>query len=588
MNRPSLLLFPACVFFLGAQLAAALTVKPNVAPVVQAPIATQQIYFTTSDIIDLNSAFRDPDASAAVQLTTVLGTMNFTLDGGAAPITVANFLRYVDEGRYFLTDPTNGQPASLFFHRSVSNFVIQSGGFIGTVNPNGSGNARPTQVPTFPAIQNEPLISNARGTIAMAKIGSNPNSATSQWFVNLQNNAHNVVNGQDIGLDVQNGGFTVFGRVAGSGMTVADAIAALPKVNVGSPFDALPVRDYTSPNPIQIPNLVSIPAIARISPLVFTAVSSNPTVATATISGTHLLVLGNQVGSAQITVTATDLDGAAVSQHFAVNIIAEPFRLRNISTRVNFPVGNEVLIGGFIVRGGTSKSLAVRAIGPSLTGTGIANALSDPTLEVRDVNANLVGSNNDWNDGPDGQLLDALHIAPTAEKESALIVNVPSGAANKNYTAIVRSSNGTPGIGLVEVYDLDSGPGSAILNLSTRGPVGTGNNVMIGGFISRGTNSERIVIRALGPSLAQFNVAGPLADPTLELRNAQGALLASNNDWQSDAAAAAEISNLGIAPSDPLESALIATLPSGNYTAITKGNGTHPTGIALIEVYQVP
>ena len=587
MNRPLSHLSIAAAVILSAQIASALTIKPNVAPVVNAPIAAQQIYVTTTGIVDLNDAFRDPDASAAVKVTTPLGAMNFTLDGGQAPITVANFLRYVDEGNYYKTDPTTSTLASLFFHRSVTNFVIQTGGFIGTVNPDGSGNVQATQVLTLPPIQNEPFISNQRGTIAMAKLAGNPNSATSQWFINLIDNSHNILQGQDIGLDVQNGGFTVFGRVAGSGMSVADAIAALPILNFGSPFDSLPVRDYVSPNPVKVPNLVSIPTIERISPFTFTAVSNNPGVATVIPSGTNVLVVGHQLGSATITVTAHDLDGATVAQSFSVNIVAEPFRLRNISTRVNFALGNENLIGGFLIRGGTSKRLAVRAIGPSLHDAGVANAINDPTLEVRDVDGNLLASNNDWETSPDHQLLTDLQIAPTSPKESSLVIDVPSNASNNIYTAIVRSGDGAPGVGLVEVFDLDSDAGSVILNLSTRGQVGTGDNVMIGGFLSRGTGSQRIVVRAIGPSLAQFNVPGSLANPTLELHNAQGTLIDSNDDWQTNNPGASEIDGFGLAPTDPRESALITTLPAGDYTAIEAGTGANPTGVGLIEIFQV-
>jgi peptidyl-prolyl cis-trans isomerase A (cyclophilin A) len=239
--------------------------------------------------------FSDPDASTAVQLSVLLpsstGIFNIALDGQHKPITVANFLNYVNSGRYFMTDPTTNTLASSFVHRSVSGFVVQGGGFIGTVDPANPNNARPTAVTTFPSIQNEPGISNKLGTIAMAKLADNPNSATSQWFINLANNG-----GPPADLDTQNGGFTVFGHVTGNGMTTVNAIAALPTYNLGSPFDSLPLRNYTSPNPIKVPNLVSISAITLISPLTFTAISDNDAVATATISGKNLLVTGLQPG----------------------------------------------------------------------------------------------------------------------------------------------------------------------------------------------------------------------------------------------------------------------------------------------------
>ena len=164
--------------------------------------------------IDLTTAFADPDASNAVQLSVSLpsstGTFTIALDGQYKPVTVGNFLNYVNSGRYFPTDPTTHMLASSFIHRSVPGFVVQGGGFIGTVDPAHPQNARPTPVITFPPIQNEPGISNKKGTVAMAKIAGDPNSATSQWFVNLANNG-----GPPANLDTQNGGFTVFGHANG-------------------------------------------------------------------------------------------------------------------------------------------------------------------------------------------------------------------------------------------------------------------------------------------------------------------------------------------------------------------------------------
>ncbi len=579
MHRFHLFLRSALVLLLGGiSVANALTIKPNVAPVVSAPIGDRQQYLASTAIIDLRAFFRDPDASAAARLVTPLGTMNFTLDGETAPITVQNFLNYVNQGRFFVFDAAAGQVAPSFFHRALDNFIIQGGGFLGTIDPNSNANViKPTEVTPFPAIQNEPVISNRRGTVAMAKVAGNPNSASSQWFINLADNS-----GGGPSLDTQNGGFTVFGRVAGSGMAAADAIGALPKFVSSQPFESLPLRNYTS-GVVMPSHLASISEFAQISPFVFSATSNNSGVASVSVSEGNLLVAGNQIGSAQISVTATDLDGVAVSHSFNVNITAAPGRLRNISTRVNFPTGNEVLIGGFIVGTGGAKRLAVRAIGPSLA---LANPLANPTLEFRDANENLIASNDNWGDSPDRQLLTDLGLAPSAANESALIVVVPASANIASYTAIVRSNGNTSGVGLVEVYDLDSTAGSTLLNLSTRGAVGTGDNVMIGGLITGGTDPRRLLVRAIGPSLAQFNVAGPLPDPTLELRNAQGTIVDSNNDWQSHPNAS-EIQGYGVAPEDTRESALITTVASGAYTAVVAGTGGQPTGVALVEVFQV-
>jgi cyclophilin family peptidyl-prolyl cis-trans isomerase len=291
----------------------------NVAPVVTTPIAAFTEYAgAPARSIDLTAAFSDPDASNAVQMSVLLpsstGFFNIALDGQHKPITVANFLNYVNSGRYFMTDPVTHTLASSFIHRSVSNFVVQGGGFIG-INSAQPPFAAPTPVPTFSPIQNEPGISNKIGTIAMAKLDGQPNSATSQWFINLANNG-----GPPANLDTTNGGFTVFGHVTGVGMTIVNAIAAVPVFNLGSPFDSIPLRNYTS-GFIRVTNLVSIAGIRVISPLAFTASSDNPAVATATISGNNLLVTPLQPGTAHIMAKATDLDGANVSPTFTVTVM---------------------------------------------------------------------------------------------------------------------------------------------------------------------------------------------------------------------------------------------------------------------------
>ena len=187
----------------------------NLPPMVTTPIAPFTIFAgAPARSIDLTAAFADPDASNAVQLSVSLpsstGIFAIALDRQHKPVTVGNFLNYVNFGRYFPTDPTTHMLASSFIHRSVPGFVVQGGEFIGTVNPAHPNNARPTPVMTFPPIQNEPGISNKKGTVAMAKIAGDPNSATSQWFVNLANNG-----GPPANLDTQNGGFTVFGHANG-------------------------------------------------------------------------------------------------------------------------------------------------------------------------------------------------------------------------------------------------------------------------------------------------------------------------------------------------------------------------------------
>jgi len=267
-----------------------------------------------------------------------------------------------------------------------------------------------------------------------------------------------------------------------------------------------------------------------------------------------------------------------VSQNFTVTVAASPARLADISTRAQVGSGDDVLIGGFIIQGSASKRVLGRAIGPSLIPFGVANALMDPTLELRDMNGALLFSNDNWTTAANKQDIIDTGRAPGASQESAALTTL----APSNYTAIVRGIGATSGVASVEVYDQDSGPGSLLANLSTRSGVGTGNNVMIGGIIL--TGQKTIIVRALGPTLTQFGVANALSDPALELRNAQGTLVDSNDNWQSSPKSA-QIQASGLAPPDSAEPAVLATLPMGNYTAIVRGVRAVPTGLALLEIY---
>ena len=271
--------------------------------------------------------------------------------------------------------------------------------------------------------------------------------------------------------------------------------------------------------------------------------------------------------------------------------------LGNISTRAFVQTGDNVVIGGFIVQGAGPKKVVIRAIGPELIQHGVPNALANPTLELHDRTGALIASNNNWATTIIGGIITMNQVAairasgyaPSDLRESAMIVNLPPGS----YTAIVRGVDNTTGVALVEVYDLSPTPNSILENISTRSFVQTGDNVMIGGVIVQGTQSRRVIVRAIGPELTQYGVPNPLADPTLELHDSTGALIASNDNWQhtiiggiitSDQVAAIRTS--GHAPTDPRESAIIATLPPGNYTAIA-GGVNNTTGVGLVEIYDL-
>jgi len=579
VRLPLFALISSLALFSGSSLLSA-------APVVSAQIEDQSVYDATPALeIDLNTKFNDPTLPAnTVRLTTDLGIIDVTLYDQQTPITVDNFLHYIDSGAYIPTDPNFPVPAPIFFHRAMLGFFVQSGGYISAQDPLDPPVLLPGPVTAFSPIPNEarPDLHNVRGTIAMAKLPDDPDSATSQWFINLTDNS-----GPPNNLDTVDGGFTVFGTVSAAGMTTADAIGLLPIYNAsllyGAAFTQLPLRDFSSEKP-RLKNLVTIPAIKR--PLVFSALSDDPAIATASVISNGLFVQGKSAGSANITVTATDSNGATASQSFDVTVTSTPVHAANISTRLQIGSGDDALIGGFIVLGDAPKRLMIRAIGPSLSGVGVTNALSNPTLELHDGTGALIASNDNWQYAPNKRDIVSSGLAPTDPNESAILTTLSAASSGSAYTAVMRSVGGTSGVGLVEVYDLDSGPGSSLLNISTRGNVQTGDNVMIGGFIVAGNGSQRVLVRAIGPSLAAFGVADSLADPLLELHNGDGDLIDSNDNWM-DNPEEAEIEATMIAPTDPKESAVLQTLAPGAYTAIVQGAGG-TTGTGLVEVYVLP
>jgi hypothetical protein len=253
--------------------------------------------------------------------------------------------------------------------------------------------------------------------------------------------------------------------------------------------------------------------------------------------------------------------------------------LANLSTRVQVGTGNSVAIAGFIITGNAAKQVVVRGLGPSLVTAGVQGALSDPVLDLYDASGNLLLGNNDWQETQEQPLRDA-NLAPANDLESAILATLAPGA----YTAVLRGNGNATGIGLVEVYDLQPGAASKLGNLSTRGSVGSGQNVMIGGTIVTGSDAARVLFRALGPSLVAAGIQSPIGDPQLDLFDANGVRIAENNNWKDSQQAA--IASEGLAPVNDFESAILADLAPGNYTAVVSGvNGA--TGIALVEAYHL-
>lgn len=674
----------ASLFALAVGPAFAQSTVPTVARV----IPTQTLAPGGSAVsLDLTGFFTVPGVSGqVVQFDTVMGRFDVELRADAAPQQVANFLNYVRSQRY--TGSFIHRSASLDTSGAIS--IIQGGGY--TVSTDGTIGAVATDAPV-PLEYNLP---NERGTIAAART-NDPNSATSQWFINVRDNTSILGAGNG-------GGYTVFGRVLGSGMTVVDAIAALQRVDARprdaggnpdptSPFGELPVRDYTSGN-IGTANLVVVNSVTpvalfpdTISPGVisFSAQSSAPGVVGVSVAGSTLSLTPVSAGNATITVQAADVNGNSVTTTFAVAVssatpafVAQPApqtiaagntvvlsasvsgansyqwqrngtdvpgatnamlvlngataanagtytlvarnpngsttsngaqlavantapadigRLINLSIRSAAGVGDQTLIVGFALGGsGTSGTapLLLRAIGPSLAQFGLNNYLADPvaTLFSGDV---IVASNDNWGGDPQIEArraqVGAFPFTSTTTTDAALA----QSPAATSYTMKVTGNGSSGGTVLAEIYDATpSGSFTAstprLFNVSARTQVGTNDDVLIAGFVVRGSTAKTVLIRAVGPGLINFGVGGTLANPKLQLYPAgTDTPIAENEDWGGDPQIATTAASVGAFPlvnGASTDAAMLITLPPGNYSAKVSGSDGG-TGVALVEVYEV-
>lgn len=291
----------------------------------------------------------------------------------------------------------------------------------------------------------------------------------------------------------------------------------------------------------------------------------------------------------------SDGDGETnISEYKSHTIPTDPIsvfysaRQLNISTRLRVLTDDNVLIGGFIITGTDPKKVIIRGIGPSLSAFGVPGALENPVLELHDHTGATIAVNDNWKEAPNASEVLNSGLAPGNDLEAAILQTLVPDA----YTVVVRGANGATGVGLVEAYDLAQGVPSKLANISTRGFVDAGDNVMIGGFIigaglgNNGSGSGRVIVRAIGPSLIPFGISNALQDPTLELHDGNGNTIASNDNWK-DGSQAAAIQASGLAPDNDLESALFKVLPAGQYTAIVRGNNNE-TGVGLVEAYDLP
>ncbi len=307
-----------------------------------------------------------------------------------------------------------------------------------------------------------------------------------------------------------------------------------------------------------------------------------------TRGGTQFVIYDTAFPRPAANPTPTPLPERAVAPGATPAPTPPEIELANLSTRIAVSAGEQIGIAGFIKRGPAPKRVMLRAIGPSIRagGTALPGTLQDPVLELRNAAGTVIGSNDNWRSTQQAEIT-ASGLAPVDDREAALIVNLTGTGANTEFTASITGAGGTQGIGLIEVYDLDADSSADLGNISTRGFVGTGAGVLIGGVIVRDDSSRNrpqdILVRGLGPSLGQRGVNNPLADPELVLVNAQGTVIETNNDWISNRAA---IEATSIPPTNDRESAIRRTLAPGEYTFILRGvsNGT---GVGLVEAYNL-
>ncbi len=484
--------------------------------------------------LDLTSYFSIPSVTGPiVQFNTILGSYNAELYTSAAPINAANFLSYVNAGSY----------SNSFIDRSVPGFVVQGGSYDIV---SGSIAAIPTSAP----VVLEYNLPNALGTLAAART-SVLNSATSAWYINTVDNSTNLG-------PTNAGGYTVFGRILGTGMTVVNAIASLPVYNVNSgQFPNLPVYNYNSTSgSLTTSNLVMVNSITQIpmfpTPTAKTAVltwnisSSNPATALATLSGSTLNLSALSAGTSLITVTASDTNGNVAQGSFTVTTSA------NSPTITSQPVSQTITAGSSVVFTTAIISSAGASYQWNFNGTAIAGATS-----------------------------------------STYLIQAAGSSKAGNYTCTITNAAGTTTTSPASLSVITSQNPGRLVNLSVLTMDGPGSQLLTIGFVSGGAatlGSEQLLIRATGPALTNFSVANVLADPMLTLYQGSN-VIASNDNWGSTAtniaavnAADAATGAFTLPSSTSLDAALVQTLPSGSYTIQVAGKGAQ-VGNALAEVY---
>jgi hypothetical protein len=407
------------------------------------------------------------------------------------------------------------------------------------------------------------------GSGGNAAISATTNSAAPVTFTSLTTSVCTVSGSTVSG--VTNGTCTIAADAAGNG-SYNTASRVTRSFTVGSgqtiTFGAAPtvVVDGTS--------TLSATASSGLAVTFSTLTSSVCGVSGSTVSGITAgtcTVAANQAGNPTFSTAPQ------VTQTFSVVVATSISRLANISTRGLVQTGDNVMIGGFIIGGSSPKKVLVRAVGPNLANFGVTGVLENPTLQLYS-GGTIIAENDNWQTASNAAAIQLTGLAPASPLESAILATLAPGA----YTAVVSGVGSTSGVGIVEVFEADH-PEYPLINISTRGQVQTGNNVMIGGIIIQGDASKTVLIRAVGPNLANFGVTGVLQNPKLQLYNSGGTVIAENDNWET-ASNAADIQLTGLAPASPFEAAILITLPPGAYTAIVSGSDGG-SGVGIIEVF---
>jgi cyclophilin family peptidyl-prolyl cis-trans isomerase len=521
------------------------------APVSATTIGTQTLTAGGNVDVALGDKFADPDSESAVRIVTNLGTMDFILYNSATPLAVTNFLGYVNAG----VNNYNGA----VFHRAISGFVAQGGAFKVQSAPNNF-----SVTPTSPSPTNEPGISNLRGTVAMAKIGGNPNSATDQFFVNLGNNSSNL--DRDSGSPNANGGFTAFARVAGNGMTVADAIGNLPSatysVNLGGTSTSMDSWPLTSASAaMDTTKVVSITSAAPVAVLSY-AVTGNtsPAVASATISGTNVQMNALAGGQTNVTVTATDLDGGTVSQTFTVTVNQAPVIT---SSQPSAAIANTPYNFSYTTTGFPAPTFSVTSgVLPTGLSLSTAGVISGTPTAAGTFTGTVTASNG---------------IGTAATQNFSITVNQApeftngpppgTGVFGTVYTSFAYTASGTP----APTFTVTSGALPTGLSLSTGGVI-TGTPTAAGTFTGTVTASNGI-----GTAATQnFSIVIAKAAATVSL----GGLAQTFNNTPRAATATTTPAGLAVdytydgfstAPTNAGSYTVVATINDSNYSGTTSG-----------------